>query len=539
MKKIFTLLTLTFIFVVGNVWGQNSLMAPKSEPFQPDLSKSVYTRADENLPMTDVIFNPEGKKVPYTKTIKGLDWGSPFEHEMAVTVVFGENNKVYICNLLGRELSLAYDTYMEGEIIGDEIHVPVPQTIRSYGNWGQDVGIMEKGDNGEYYVSDIPYITYSYDKTSGEIKSKLPGEDKQYIIALIWTFGDWNEIGDFTQVYTPLGIDYNTMPQGIVTEEYYLNDNYYGYPVEIGFLDDKIYIKGLYLENPDIVVIGDIDGDIVKISQNQLVASIRGDFIWTKIILRDPAKELVLAPEEDTYNMYFDKEKKCFSSVNPDEIFAFNGQLDRVFYYEFFEDFTLKMQDSFAGIPSNPFWLSFNGDDYRQTYGIFGFNFSLTNISTEGNVLDINDLYYSIFIDGDILEFEEYEGLYNTVYPGIKGVMTQIPYEFTNGYDIDYTSIIGRFIGIYPDGVTTLGVQAIYKYNDIETRSDIMTLNVETNEVSSESGITSIIFDEEDVIKTEYYGLDGKQVSNPANGLYIKRYILRNGKTVTRKILIK
>ena len=539
MKKISTLLTLSaLIFVGGSAMAKDTFKIPERNVPTPDFSQNVGTRVD--IGITDVIFNPAGKKVAYKKNITGLEWGSPYDEESGTTIIFGENNEVYFCDIVGRELSIVYGSYVKGEIVGDEIRVPVPQTVKSYGTWGQDVTLREKGEDGEYYYSEYPYITYSYDKETGVIKTDLPGEEGQYIIGLTWSYdGSWNETGDFTQVYTPLGMNYNTLPEDISLDTYYLNDNYYGYPVEIGTIDNKMYIKGLSLEDTDIVIEGDIEGDIVKIPQNQLLASMFGDFVWTKILLFDDIQELVLAPEDMTYDLRIDKENKSLSSVVPDIVFALNGKTDRVFYLETFVNFTLKMQDSFAGTPINPYWLSFDGEDFREAYGIYGFNFTMTNISTEGNVLNINGLYYSIYVDGDILEFEETEGLYNTMYPGIEGVMTQIPFEFSNGYDIDYTSLTGRFIGIYPDGVSTVGVQSIYHYEGVETKSDIVTMDVETGEITTESGIESVVIDMNDVRDIEYYSLDGSRVKNPDKGLYIKKYNLANGKSVTRKVMVK
>lgn len=557
MKKIFTLISIGCLLGLGHASATPASMLPQySDLSAASLAVPKYmasgaallnSRAGEgedpdywNQGVTEVIFNPTGKYMAYTKAITGLDWGEPLDATLATSVVFGENNEVYFSDLINREMNVSPRTFVKGEIVGDEIHVPVPQTVQLYGDWGMNIGVMIWDEEDEmYYPIPIEYITYTYNRETGVIASKLPDDGRKYIIAQMYSFNSaWNEMGDFTQVYTPYETQFNEMPENVTTEQYYLNDNYYGYPVEIGTQDDKMYIKGLSYDDPRLVVYGNVEGNTLSIPQNQLLGSAYGDFIWTKVILEDKVQELVLAPEDATYDMIIDREAKTLKSADPNEFLAMNGKYDSVFYLEVFRNIILKVQDSFAGIPSDPYWLQYEGDDYRQTYGINALIFTMSNISKEGNVLLIDDLYYSIYLDGDILEFESTDGLNNVTYPGIEGDITQVPYTFTNGYDIKYERINSRYIGIYPDGVSTVGVQAIYKYDGVVTSSDIVTLDVETGEITV-GAVKSIEIDLSQVESIEYFDLQGRRVSNPSDGLYVKRYRMASGETVSRKVLIK
>lgn len=488
--------------------------------------KNLATRAEfEEQPLTEVIYEAKGKSKAYVRTIKGLDWGDPIQEDFATNIVFGDNNEVYFYNAIGRTNSMGYGSYVKGELKDGKIIVPVPQTLVAYdgGVWGRNFSLMEKVDNGEYEVSDIPYVTYDYDSETGIIKSELPGEDEEYILAITYSFDStWSYIGDFSQVYTPYDDNFVEIPDGVELEVYYINDGNYGYPVEVGINGNNLYIKGMSLYISNGVVKGEIDGDTAYIPQDELIGTVLGNFIWTKIILFDPVTELALAPENDKYALSIDLENKIIKSADPEPIFAFNCALDRVFYYDFFWNFSLLMQTDFAGTPVNPNGLGFDGDDFRDFYGLYGFHFNISNISTDGRVLDPGYLYYSIFIDGDILEFEEIEGMYGYLYPYIEGIQTRIPFDFSNSYDIDFESQTGRFIGIYPDGLTTIGVQAIYEYEGVTTFSDIITLNVETNEITTEPAAVNSINNDKKVPQG-IYNLQGLKVNseNLKKGLYI------------------
>ena len=509
----------------------NSLHEPLLYPPLP------HTRADE---LTEVIYYPEGIQKPYTKAVVGLDWGSPFQEEACTSIVFGDNNEVYIQNIILRQGSIGYESFVKGELKDGLITVPVPQTLVEYpGGWGRNVSLMEKGADGEWQVSDIPYITYSVNEDTGVIKSELPGSPGSYAIGLTWSFDDsWNEIGDFIQVFTPYDGEFVTVPEGVELEEYYFNDGYFAYPVGVGIDGNDLYIAGLTTISTSTVVHAVIDGNKGYIPQNELIGTVMGYFIWTKMMEPDPVLGWALLPEDMVYHLDIDSEHKIIKSAVADEILILNCEYDRVFYLDGYVNFTIGMQDSFEGTPRNPYGLSFDGEDFRETYGINGFNFNMSNISVDNTVLDTFSLYYSVYIDGDILEFEQIEGFYSIMYPGVEGVVTRMPYDFTNGYDIDISSVTQRFIGIYPDGVTTVGVQVIYEYDGVTTFSDIVTLNVDTNEITTETGKVETI-NNEDVVDIVYYDLSGRKISKPSNGLFIKQYILSDGNKVSHKILLR
>lgn len=493
------------------------------------------TRADEE---NSVIYFPEGIEKPYTKSIIGLDWGESFQENSCTAIVFGENNEIYIRDIILRAASLGFSSYVKGEINGSVISVPVPQMVVEYeGGWGREVALMEKTADNDWVVSDLPAISFSYNEATGVITSNLPGTPGQYAIGLKWSFDDsWNEIGDFIQVYTPYDGEFVTVPEDVDLEEYYYLDGTYAYSVKVGYQGNDLYIVGLSEALPNAVVKAEMNGDKGYIPQNELISTTMGYFVWTKMMVPDPVLGWALVADTENYLLDIDLENKIIKSADPEQILILNCEYNRVFYLDGFVDFSLTVPTSYAGTPQNPYGIVFDGEEFREFYGVYGFTFNISNISKEGTILRTQDLYYSIFIDGDILEFEENEGLYGYMYPNVEGIVTRMPFDFSNGYDIDAKSETERFIGIYPDGVTTIGVQAIYEYEGQTTFSDIVTLNVENNQIS-DSGVEVIRAD--DIQEVSYFDLQGRKIAHPQKGMYIAKYLLKDGKTVSKKVWIK
>ena len=115
-----------------------------------------------------------------------------------------------------------------------------------------------------------------------------------------------------------------------------------------------------------------------------------------------------------------------------------------------------------------------------------------------------------------------------------------IPYLFDNNEDIFKYGPNIFDVGIYRNDFTTLGVQTVYYYEEEFTYSDIVSLNIETNEIEiipDNSGVDTVISDE--IVSTDYYTLDGRKINRPGKGIYIRVIKDAAGRQQTDKILIR
>ncbi|MDE6856157.1 MAG: hypothetical protein K2J34_06820, partial [Muribaculaceae bacterium] len=76
------------------------------------------------------------------------------------------------------------------------------------------------------------------------------------------------------------------------------------------------------------------------------------------------------------------------------------------------------------------------------------------------------------------------------------------------------------------------GVQSVYNYDGVETRSEIMTLDLETTAVDGvEAG--------RKMTDVKYFDLSGREVASPAEGIFVKRVTFDDGSVATFKQAIR
>ena len=463
------------------------------------------------------------------------------------TVVYGDNNEIYFKDILSNANT---ETYVKGEIEGDVINMSLPQTVYYYDDYGYGLNLSvlkytEWEENGTMSASyelceDITNVTFTIDPADGGISLNLPeGDPEEYMLGLVYTDDStWCGYGDFYQEYMPVDIEFYSMPEGVEATTYTLINETYGYPVNVAIDGDYVYFQGLceYFGNT-AVVRADYDATtgIASIPQDQNVGIYGGTYlITTKVVLDDLEEELVLAPETMTYDLVVDLANKKITSkyyegFQTQPYLCFNAASDRVYYLDLLRNIVMQIQDSYAGTPQNPYDL-FIDDYYYDYYGFVDFYFSTSEVSTTGDLLLAEDLYYEIYVDGDLMEFEYDPDL--DAYYGIEGVVTEIPYTLNNGWDI-YASGQTRDVGLYFEGYDTLGVRMIYKYEGNTTYSAIVTLDVNSGEITT--GVKGI--NGQNVVKAEYFDLQGRRISNPDNGIFVQRNTMSDGTIVTRKVV--
>lgn len=518
---------------------------------------------------TDVITEVEGTVQPMRKACAGyfMFWGSslmPYEDILASDVVYGDNNEVYFLNILSKIATgnnSTFKSYVKGTIEGDKVVINLPQTVM----------LINTNEDDVYDGYNLCVLDYT------EMPSENPEEEMQYTYvcnekkaSVYYTIGEdgsltledlgennilglaycsdntWAGYGDFYQIYTPIKATEATMPAGVKTETYgYTGDysaytdyaDYTGYFTNIAVDGDTLYIQGIFNERPDAVITAQLDGDVAHVAQDQLVF-IYADkyFMTTKIMVEstyvdengEEQQNFILADPEMTYDLKINRETKEISSVNPDIYLIVNAYDDRVYYYEALKDFTMRYQANANGVPMNPHDVEYAF--CRDDAGYDVVSFYPCNLSTDGNVLVADDMYYRIFIDDELFGFELGE---NDEYQYIPAdeVWTEIPMFYNNFRDFFYLLGTKVEVGIYLEDVITVGVQFVYIHNGIVTESEIVTIDVD-----DPNSVDSI---DMNAVSSEYFDLAGQRVSNPEKGIYVKRCVMSDGSSKISKVMVK
>ena len=159
---------------------------------------------------------------------------------------------------------------------------------------------------------------------------------------------------------------------------------------------------------------------------------------------------------------------------------------------------------------------------YSIEFNIFGDN-------KDGQILMDNNIYYNIFINGELYTFtaEEYPDL------GELGIteITDIPVFLSTDEDIySYGNYHG--ISFKRNDIQTIGIRALYLDGDIRGESEIVTVNTYGETVSVGSLVTN------SSSKTEMFDLNGRKIANPAKGsVIIKRTTTADGNVTVEKII--
>lgn len=552
----------------------------------------LSTRSDDGIDntakptLTEVITEVEGRNqeylrygagyFPYMGYVVYYDENS-FDPSPA-SIVFGSDNDIYFYDIM----DFGWDGYAKGTISGNKVTMSLPQTIfeESY-SWTeepyyQNLCVMTQIGEGEDMIfrvdPDITQVTYTINSANQIVLDPLPegkalgvvtyfqGKDYEtpedeaegndnYTIT--W-FGAWSGAADFQQRFEPFGQGMVKIPEGAEILTYQVVVNGYNYPVNVAIEDDAMYIEGFgdspYTSN--FVIKAQIDGNTAYIPQNQYIGifSLDNEMITVKCGYQ-VGNKIIYESDETSFQFMIDESRKTLVPKDPDMYlcYAYLMQTDPstgqngLLFYLYFKNFVIMQRDSYAGIPSDPFNLWYS-TEFREEYGYNSIHFEFLSFSTEGNIVLTGNMYYSIYIDGELEVFEyvpptETESGF-AHYSMLDGPTSQIPFLFTNTNEFDIWDEIEREVGFYYDGVTTVGVEMIYKYNDMTTASNIVTLNVETGEVETSPSAVSSIY-ESPILKTEFFDLNGRRVVNPSHGIFVKRTTFADGSVKSRKVIFK
>lgn len=517
--------------------------------------------------VTDVIREAEGTEKLYAKEAAGTFMlggiMQQYWDDFPAVVVWGEDNAVYFKDIIS---TMASDTYVKGTLEGNKIRIPANQTVEynEEDGYGINIGVLKTEFNGNlvdfYYAPEVTEYYINID-SDGSMHLELPGEPfdgenpTEYILGAYYsdTF-EFLGCGDYFQDYIPTELQPVTMPKDAEVLKYVYIDSFnYADLVDVAFYGDYLYIKGLSAMMPEGVIRARIEGNKAIVEQNEFLGIYMDVyFIMTKVLEankdydeEDPYSEpYFMAAKDAVFTLTIDDDKGTITAE--DDGFALSLQPDENTYANsigVFSDFTLRFQDSAAGIPANPTNLQYE-TRFAQAQGWNDFMFTLSNYSTEGKLLDVEGLFYQVLVNDEYVVFgerimENLLGYDVLVYPGVPENQRWLPYGFNNNEDIFKFTLNEFDVGIYTNDVETIGVQTLYLYEGEVSYSGLVTLNVITGEVTEGEGSSVGTVGMSPVVRSEYYLLNGTKVKEPGRGIYIVRDIHSDGTTTHRKVAIK
>lgn len=490
---------------------------------------------------SDVITSVEGEKVDVTVTASGFTMSGfgleEFNDRMLAThIVYGQENDVYIYEIFS---DLPTKSYVKGVKDGDKVVVDLPQPI--YYEFDPDLGfpeayyldILTMDEEEQWYVpEEKAVLTFSID---AEGAMKAEGLSRNAILGVADSDdGQWIGLGAWAVTISSFNEEPVRVPDGLAVAENYWTSvgNQYGWQVNFAKDGGDVYFQGLAERLPEAWVKGSVSSDadavIVSIPQNQYVGDYRGYHIFTKCVrlVVDSDGYVFLEefmPEDYEYQLEWDTEKETMTAKDDDVLLVFNVSKGDIHLLNDMADMKLIRQRSFEGVPVDPCRLEFKDVMQDEEYSLF--SFSIPALSAEGGYLLLDDLSYIVYVDGEPWTFEAED------YYDLDESLEEIPWTFDRYWICkDYESPV-HYVAFFVEGITTLGVQSVYRYNGTETRSAIVTIDVDNLSVDGPDA-------DRQVSEVAYYDVSGRKLTEPAEGLVIKRVTYSDGSVASFKKIV-
>lgn len=497
------------------------------------------------------IFEVQGKAQDYIKTYSGWYVYTQMEHvenqEVDAQIVWGDNNEVYFRDLISM---MPFGTYVKGTLDGNKITVPLPQTIYiAESEYDEEIiqsvytlSILDRLDidsEDEYYFYFWPSeepgeITFTI-ADNGEVTMDPLDEINAIGIAVDEGDGNmWMGFAEYEMTFVPKETgsvnpaDLDNTPYSYFTYGYGcigLGEPDFGYKVNVAFDGDDVYFTGLCLDDTSWWFKGRREGNQIIVDNNQKMGTIS---IYTVSLMFGKRDEeayggFSLLPADTQFIFNYDEENKVFTTATPDVVMFINALPDQIYYLTMVEDPTFIYQPTAAGTPRNPWNLIFNAKTYdRVGYGVFDVNLPL--ISTDGILLNRENMYYNIYIDGEIVEMEASEY-------GLPEDTENVPYNFSKQAIVAQKLSTNHEMIFHTQGFDKIGVKLVNVYDGVTYESDIVEIEVIDGEIT---GINEI--DGANIVSETYYDLTGRKIVNPSNGIFIKQTLLNDGTVKVSKM---
>ena len=374
--------------------------------------KAVKKSGTPRRAAADIIYDqPEGTKKNYSRSglayyYSFLGVGSLELDEAVGPVVFGDDNKVYIKNIVSQAGTSAW---VVGTISGNTITIQLPQTVAYLADYDCFLEVSKVTyNNGWYYKSANQTVRLTYNPVTGAITTPN-GELKtgESIIGLTYDDdGSWAGYGDWNISMTEMTEPLVEAPEGLTTEVYSLiAKGYDGSLVNVGFDGDDVYVQGIDSYLPDNWVKGTVNGDKVTFKNGQYVGADETMGYHMYLMSAAVSKEWNDWYEEyeDVYvfansdiEFTYDAATKTLSESTP---FLLNAGKKTVSYLNSFENAKMAkfVEVAVTPAPAEVNLSEAGWDYYLYGYGWGAVEFEIPCADTEGNFILPEKISYQLY----------------------------------------------------------------------------------------------------------------------------------------------
>ncbi|MBP1663102.1 MAG: hypothetical protein H6Q20_2239 [Bacteroidetes bacterium] len=514
------------------VWTDGTITSADGGTVDPDPDPNQDPTFDESA----LIINPEGTKTEtsrssftYYKLGSGIYSGT--DNGLISNYVNGTDGNIYLQGTIGK---FKIDNYIKLEKIGDKYKAAFPQLILVQEQDGVKypfyasrlVKTTDQDNDSTYYAIDTANaneLTFSLSETG--VLTLDGSSDGNVILGLIDADSIWTGYGDYDFSETPINSLVTTLPEGAEIKTWILSYKFANDPegvtstkkVSVAMVGNDIFVSNPYNNSKEQWFKGTINGTIATFLPNQFLGAdvTSNHYLYFRTgrmtttdgltFLYEQANQIIFNYNADVQSLTTTDDVTFFISQGTGTTAANVGNYDFPQFKIFVETVATLQDPAITGISDESSY-----DDYGYGY----IQVKIPTKDTEGNDLDTDNLYYSIYKQGESTPFV----LTPAVYVDLTADMTEIPFNLEN-YDIYPYDADNRTVILYFPTNIKLGVQSIYRTAaGKEYKSNI----VWSDGTTGITGIPSV--NVENSTDVRYYDLTGRQVLHPQVGqIYIKK----------------
>lgn len=540
MKKIFTYTALAAFAALG----ANAQTLPAPDPNQ----EIVYDQ-------------PDGTEMLYSRTcqaLRELNGGVEviIEEGSIVNYIEQEDGTVWLGNAVAM---YRLPGWVKAQKDGDYLTFTGPQLVYQEPDWDSD----DPDAMFNYYLTAVEEYEYLNDEgetmrsyrvtPDGVFRFKVQGNTLKQDGdgSLILGVCGYDETSGY--YFTGYGDRYNvlTLPEQTPVEvpaaaEVHkgwamtysdVDDNENARLIDVAVDGDNYYVKGMYAGLPEAWVKGTKKDDQIVFDNYQMVGA---DLSWGYFVYLAGGAMVALDDdyylddatiEEGGYTMTVNEDGSW--DADNDLIFITSPQTnpENANYLAACIGMNIREQDlSTLTNPVGPDSGFIGGFD-----GVPAIEFNLAPLDENDNLLDVNNLYFRIFVNDELYTFDPDVYDFDLPEMDIWEPVTELPYNTPeNGYDM-FREGAWHTIYLYPaDAVKTVGVQAVYYPEGREENPENALYSV-ISVFEDPNSVDSILSGKE-VKNVTFYNLMGQKEANPSAGVYIKRIEFADGTVKTLKV---
>lgn len=470
----------------------------------------------------------------------------------SLTKMLRDGDKMYLSNIFSW---VNAPGWIEGTVKDNKVTFNFPQLVNEY--WEDIKGVMTKfsyyavacelvikNGNGDMVPTTEQVMTFTIQDDGTLVPEKSKNDKDLYLCEWTkdsrtweWTYGGDSYIDLNLQkvpaLEVPANVEFKKM---CLIYPHAVYGGTYAHEVQVGFDGNDCYVKGMAVgisDLQDAAIKGKRSGDVISFNSNEFIGN-SWLFRFTQYLIGGDT-ELVNDPNYGTVPN-FTEAKNLEFVYNPeteemisDMSFIIVPSPQENFedlYYEniYFNPNIVRLNEGPVTALINPDKISYVKD---KDYKMYIFDFAVSQISADNQLLDMSKLYFEMLIDGVPLEINK------DIDPTFSKPTTLIKFGRNDYQCFVRQEDIVQMVALPTSKVSfnKLTLRLVY---DPESENPVYSESILIGDDSS--AVESI--NDNQVIATFYIDMQGRACENPSNGVYIRAQKMTDGSVRYSKAVV-